>query len=417
MTKGVIHIVNSQALGGGIGTVLNYLQEGLNQTGSYQSTVLKTHADDCGRGGYEIRERRQEGQFDKFIYSPTELQQELAQYDIIHIHGIPSYRILEALDTLREKKRCPKIVDTCHSSVKKELKAYTETAKGSDDGAVLEDLIQRDILNRPGPFCDTYWGSAIYRQERVMTLADSIQHMNTSYKREILDEYSAQANAHKHTVIYNGVKILPEEVLSERPKQKNLIYCGRFAAEKGIDELIEALPFILEQHPEATIKIVGGDVSGEFVHQKQEKVLRELQRQLGQEKMYAYATRIEFTGWISDKRRISELYDWCDFVIVPSKDESFCLTVAEALNHKRIPIMTETPSLRELYLEQEVGLGIDIDERNGLGIAKVVNAALTNIEDQKLDEMTEKGRELLKERYSLEKVLNEQLRRYDQLTQ
>ena len=32
MTKDVIHIVNSRALGGGIGTVLDYLQEGLNQS-------------------------------------------------------------------------------------------------------------------------------------------------------------------------------------------------------------------------------------------------------------------------------------------------------------------------------------------------------------------------------------------------
>jgi len=415
MTKDVIHIVNSRALGGGIGTVLDYLQEGLNQSSHYQSVILKTHADDSGRGGYEIRERQQNGQFDEFIYSPTMLQQELARYNIIHIHGIPSYRILEVLDALRKTGKCPKIVDTCHSSVKKELKAQVETAKGNDDGILLEELIQKNILNRPGQFCDNYWGSAIYRQERVMTLADSVQHMNESYKQEIINEYSAWANAHKHTVIHNGVEILPEEALSERPKQKNLLYCGRFAAEKGIDEFIEALPYVFKQHPDTNVKIVGGDSNGEIVHQKREKVIKELKRQLKGDMAYQYAPRIEFTGWVSDKKRIAELYDWCDFVVVPSKDESFCLTIAEALNHRRIPIMTKTPSLQELYLDYGVGSGIDPDERNGQGIAQSVNLALDKIKDPALDEMTKKGRELLKKEYSLNRVLEEQMRNYDQL--
>ena len=119
MANNILHVVNSQALGGGIGTVLDYLDQGLNQTGTYQSSILKTNADDIGRDGYEQVEK--DGMPGNFIYDQKFLEQEISNYDIIHIHGVPSYRILEAIDSLRKKGYCPKIVNTCHSSVKKEV--------------------------------------------------------------------------------------------------------------------------------------------------------------------------------------------------------------------------------------------------------------------------------------------------------
>ena len=51
----------------------------------------------------------------------------------------------------------------------------------------LKYFREHDILNNPSRFADTYWGSAIYRQEQIMTIADSVQHMNEAYKNDIIN--------------------------------------------------------------------------------------------------------------------------------------------------------------------------------------------------------------------------------------
>lgn len=394
MRKNILHIVNSQTTEGGIGTVLNYLDRSLNENEIYQSIILKTSSGELGEGGYEQIEVN--GEKKGFIYEQDSLKQELSTYDVIHIHGVPSYRILEAIESLIDEGYNPKIVNTCHSSVKKEFEAYSEV---NEDNGYKE-----------------YWDSAIYRQERVMTLADKVQHMNYSYLNEIVEEYSAQENKYKHSVVYNGIKIKPDSEITEKPKKKRILYSGRFAAEKGIEELIESLPHIFEEHPDAEITFMGGDKEGEVTDFYQEIAERLIWETFGEDADY-YLDRIYFTGWLTDKEHIEDLYDWCDFLIAPSKDESFCLAVAEALNHQRIPIMTKTPSLNELYLSNGVGIGIDPKNRTGKGIAAVVNKAFSEVKSPEMEANAIRGRKLVTEKYSLEEVMNQQIRLYEELLQ
>ena len=413
MKKKIIHVVNNRALNGGIGTVLDYLDEGLRENNLYDSSVLTTYSQDDGKFGYESLKKN--GNFGEHIYNKNFLEQELAQYDVVHIHGIPSYRILEAVEALKGKGQAPKIVNTCHSSVKKELAAHYERSKNTGDGRALERMIDNGILEKPGRYCDNYWGSAIFRQEKVMTLADKVQHMNNAYLDDIVEEYSAHENKDKHSVVYNGIELLNEDELTTRPKDKRLLYCGRFAAEKGIDEFIESLPSIFEKHPDTKVKIMGGDKDGIQVEKYKRKVKEELSHKFGDHLVIDYLDNIDFTGWVTDKKEIKACYEWTDFLVMPSKDESFCLAIAEALNHKRIPIMTDTHSLRDLYLSKDAGLGIDENKRTGQGIADVVNFALDEIDQPWMEIMAETGRELVKENYSLEKVLEQQVRLYESL--
>ncbi|MBT3298170.1 glycosyltransferase family 4 protein [archaeon] len=412
MANNILHVVNSQALGGGIGTVLDYLDQGLNQTGTYQSSILKTNADDIGRDGYEQVEK--DGMPGNFIYDQKFLEQEISNYDIIHIHGVPSYRILEAIDSLRKKGYCPKIVNTCHSSVKKEVEAYLETSDETEDVKCLKDMVDYGLMQDPGRFNETYWGSAIYRQEKVMTFADRVQHMNRSYLDEIVSEYSAEENMFKQRVVYNGIDVIPERKITSRPKKKRILYSGRFAIEKGIEELIESLPKILAEHPDAEIKLMGGDKEGKVTNYYKEKTEALFRESFGSQASN-YLDKINFTGWLTDKQHIEDCYDWCDFLIAPSKDESFCLAVAEALNHQRIPIMTNTPSLNELYLSNNTGIGIEPENRDAEGIANVVNKALSEIGSIAMSENAREGRKLVTERYSLDAVMDQQIRLYEEL--
>ncbi len=406
MTK-ILHIVNSNVLNGGIGTVLSYLDKGLNKR-SYSSSVMKTYASEMGKFGYEALKGRE---FDSFTHSRKDLQDTLSEQDILHVHGVPSYRMLEALDALRREGRCPKVVNTCHSSVKKELSAHLERCEDANDRTEIEKMIENGMRETPARFVDTYWGSAIHRQGRVMEVADVVQHMNGAYKDEIIAEYAAR-DAGKHVVVYNGVDIIPE--VTARPKKKRVLYSGRFAHEKGIDEFIEALPSILTAHPDTEVKIAGGDRAGITVDKYKKKAEALFQREFGRARSDKHLDRITFTGWV-DSAKMADNYDWCDFLVVPSKDESFCLAIAEALNHERIPIMTRTPALHELYLSHGAGIGIKPEMRNPRGIAETVGWALDSTDPELLDLIAKTGRRLVAEKYSLNKVMEEQMHVYEKL--
>lgn len=408
----ILHVMNDFASNGGVGTVVASLERNLNLNG-YDSDVLLSHADENGKFGFE--RIKKEGIFDEFMYHLNFLEQELSQYDIIHIHSIPSFRILEAIDSLKNKGKCPKIVNTCHSSVKKELAAHLEITEDNYDIAFLKIMINDGMLNNPFRFVDTFWGSAIFRQEKIMSLADKVQHMCSAYLNQTVEEYQAQINANKHIVVYNGVEIIPESDITPMPKKKRILYSGRFAKEKGFDKLVEALPEILAAHPDAEVVLMGGDKQGELVAAYKAKVRTIFQEKCGNEQAQKQLEKIQFTGWITNKEEMRKQYQLSDFLLVPSIDESFSLVTAEALNHQRIPIITNTSSLHELYLSNGAGIGIDHDKRNKEGIAEIVNFVLDNINEQWIDTMAKTGRELVKKRYSLEDSIHEQIKVYQEL--
>ncbi len=433
--KKVLNIVNENALGGGVGTVINYLTEGINKHPEFSSDTLLTEylikkvgEDEKGNKKYiskpldsRLNMHDKKGKVKKTQeISHENLEERLKEYDIIHVHGIPHYGIIENLEKIKSKQKKPKIVNTAHSSVKQEFLSQYENAKSEenkDEFNALNYLLKNNILNNPTKFGENFWGSAIHRQEKIMTLGDSIQHMNESYMNNLIKEYKAQENKHKHKVIPNGIKI-SEEKYSPRPKKKRMLFVGRFSKEKGIDELIDSIPYILQENPDAEIKLVGGDKQGKIVEQYKRKLKKTLKNHLKDkppsdlEKMLS---KVIFTGWISDKKELEKHYKWADYVLIPSYAESFSLTASEALDYGRIPVMTATPALKDLYIEKGIGLGIDPKKRYGKGIAETMNEILKHDNTEKYDEIVKKGKEYVKNNYSFEKMIENQINSYNKL--
>lgn len=417
----VLHIANKNALGGGIGTVIDYLREGIEKSEDFISDTVFTTYDHENRRPGKITYNS--GNSSNEEISHEDLENIISRYDVVHIHGIPNYGVIENLEKIKSSSRKkPKIVNTAHSSVKQEFVAQYESAKNSkdkeskNDFRALKYFKDNDILNNPARFCDTYWGSAIYRQEKIMSLADSVQHMNEAYKSDIINEFSAHENSHKHHVIPNGVK--GTDSFEERPKKKRILYVGRFATDKGIDELTDSLPFLFEKHPDAEVKIVGGDPEGTTLNKykkKVEKAIKDYFKEKPDHNVKDYLSRVKFTGWVTDKEELRRHYNWTDYLIIPSRAESFSLTASEALMHKRIPIMTKTKALDDLYISKGIAFGIDPDKRHGKGIAETLSEILDNHDSKEHDEMAEKGRKFAMENYSFEKMIENQLNSYRKL--
>jgi glycosyltransferase involved in cell wall biosynthesis len=418
----VLNIVNRNALNGGVGTVLDSLVEGENASENYTGYTLTTTYDDKNQrpGPATLTQGRQPN---NYVTKEGALENLMNKFDIIHVHGVPHYGILEAIYNLKTNERDrPKIVNTAHSSVKQEFEQRYRTAQESDNAEEIADfkelkfLKSNGILENPGRFADNYWGSAINRQEQIMSVSDIVQHMNRAYRTEIIQEFGAYENSGKHIVIPNGVKKIKNPTL--RSKDKRLLYVGRFSPEKGIDELVDAVPEILINNPDAEIRFAGGDREGKLVKQYEERLEGKMRSQfplMESDQVKEHLERAKFLGWISDKNELDKQYEWTDYVINPSACESFCLTAAEALMHKRIPILTSTPALDDLYISKGIALGIQENDRNPSGIASTVNGILERDNDPELDELVNRGRRYAATYYSDKAMVKKQLALFDKL--
>ncbi|HYT37492.1 MAG TPA: glycosyltransferase family 4 protein [Ktedonobacteraceae bacterium] len=153
--------------------------------------------------------------------------------------------------------------------------------------------------------------------------------LNTSVQRWI--------KQYKNEVYYlpNGVDL---ELFDKPPEQEtsnyNLLFLGRLEKIKGVESLIQAIPFIIKVFPQTTLTIVGdgGNKTDLF----------NLTKNLQLEK------HIQFTGWVEHKD-LDTYYEKASLVVVPSiVADAFPLVILEAMSAGRPVIGTNIGGIPEI---------------------------------------------------------------------
>ncbi|MGB6678062.1 MAG: glycosyltransferase family 4 protein [Terriglobales bacterium] len=182
-------------------------------------------------------------------------------------------------------------------------------------GAILLHL-QNDHL---GHWTSQMLDDLAVRVDRVVTCS--------SFLRDCFAPKSS-ALAAKTEVVFNGVNrelFLPCEEIRER---KTIFFVGRFDAEKGVLQLIQAYARVLQAHPDASL-IIGG-TTGFAIHQKTAYVRRvhELANSVEQN----CKGTIQFTGYIHHDRDLPSWFQRATIFTCPSLfQEPFGLVNAEAM--------------------------------------------------------------------------------------
>ena len=114
---------------------------------------------------------------------------------------------------------------------------------------------------------------------------------------------------------------------------------ARFATEKGVEYLVQAMPRLLKRFPHAKVLFAGpyGNVLGEETYWQR---LREPIAELG--------SRWQFRGQL-DQSRLSVFYRACDVIVVPSLNstESFGLVQVEAMLCGTPVVASNLPGVRQ----------------------------------------------------------------------
>ena len=138
----------------------------------------------------------------------------------------------------------------------------------------------------------------------------------------------SSALAAKTEVVFNGVNrelFFPREEIRER---KMIFFVGRFDAEKGVLQLIQAYARVLQAHPDASL-VIGG-TTGFGTHQETAYVrqVRELVTSVEQN----CKGKIQFTGYIHHDRDLPSWFQRATIFTCPSLfQEPFGLVNAEAM--------------------------------------------------------------------------------------
>lgn len=146
-------------------------------------------------------------------------------------------------------------------------------------------------------------------------------------------------------------------------------FVGRFAEEKGITYIVDALPRILERAPNAQMVFVG-----EWEHVVGERVYDKLKDRLA-----ALSDHVTLTGVVSDAT-LAAYFRAFDVLLLPSVNstESFGMVQVEAMLAGTPVVASNLPGIREPVLA--TGMGELVPARDSRAIAEAVIRVTSNRE-------------------------------------
>ena len=144
-------------------------------------------------------------------------------------------------------------------------------------------------------------------------------------------------------LFYPAAKAAAREKLGLNPSDTILLYIGRFDPLKGLNSLLEAMPYLKNRHP-IRLVIVGGDgnQSSEY------KAMVRKANQLGIDKMVIFAGQ-------SDQQNLPPFYAAADVLVMPSSYESFGMVGLEALASGRPVVSTPVGAVDSLIRKSQAG--------------------------------------------------------------
>ncbi len=194
-----------------------------------------------------------------------------------------------------------------------------------------------------------------------------------------------------------------------KPEEKIVFFAGRLEARKGIHYLIDAIPTVLESHPQTRFVIVGADTktaagAGSVLEELKAKLRANLKNAGDLEK-------INFISHValSDMPKYYRLADIC---CVPSLYDNAPYTVLESLASGK-PVIGSTAGGTPEYIDNGVD-GLHVNKADARDLASKINLLLAD--DVKRADFAKQSRHIAETRYSTEVIAKEAVASYQKAT-
>lgn len=165
------------------------------------------------------------------------------------------------------------------------------------------------------------------------------------------------------TVIHNGIDIrtwpFAERARTSGPAE--LLFAGRLEYEKGVQDLLAALPRIRRSHPGTTLTIAGDGTQRDWL--------------IEQARKHRVGKAVRFVGPV-DHTELVTLMHRCDAIVLPSRYEPFGIVALEAAATGAPLIVSTAGGLGEAVREPDTGL--TFEPADVAGLAAAVRATLSD---------------------------------------
>lgn len=181
--------------------------------------------------------------------------------------------------------------------------------------------------------------------------ADAVITCSAAMRAEAQDLY---APATPITLLHNGIDVSRIPVLARDPEPGRVLYLGRLEHEKGVQDLLAALPRVRRTHPQARLVVAGdGTKQGWF---------RERAR------AHRVARAVTWTGHLEPAAIAVEL-SRAAVVVVPSRYEPFGIVALEAAAAGTPVVASTAGGLAEAVLAGVGGLAFEVGNVGALASA------------------------------------------------
>jgi glycosyltransferase involved in cell wall biosynthesis len=195
-------------------------------------------------------------------------------------------------------------------------------------------------------------------------------------------------------VIPNGIEIENISIKSSWKKTKTILYLSRIHPKKGIELLIDAIARIKDVLVGYKIIVAGeGDIH----------YIQSLKNRIQEQNVESV---FDFVGGVYGETKWA-LFQKADIFILPTYSENFGIVVAEALASGTPVIASKGAPWQELNTHR-CGWWIDNDINT---IAKTLKEAVA-LPEEEYRQMSIRGRQLMKNNYSIETVAHKMMRLY-----
>lgn len=177
------------------------------------------------------------------------------------------------------------------------------------------------------------------------------------------------------------------------PEEKIVFYVGRMVREKGVEVLIEAIPKVLSEYPQAKFLIVGGGYN------------EHLKRRAWELGIYQ---KVYFTGYVDDET-LTKIYKVIDCAVYPSLYEPFGIVALEAMA-AGVPVVTSDIGGFKEIVEHTV-TGIHTWANNPDSLAWGILQILKNPEYA--EKLKREAKKRVKEKFSWEKSAEKAIEIYE----
>ena len=294
------------------------------------------------------------------IAKANELIAKGEKFDVIHAHD---WLVAYSAKTLKQSYNIP-LVSTIHA-----------TEAGRNSG--IHDEVQRYIN-------DTEW---------LLTYESSEVIVNSNYMKCELQRLFGLP-FEKINVIPNGINInnfsgIEKDYEFRRQyamdNEKIILYVGRLVYEKGVQNLISAMPKILNGYNDSKLVIVGrGGMYDELKNQA---------------KAMGIENKVYFTGYLNSKQ-VQKMYKCADVAVFPSTYEPFGIVALEAMLAGVPAVVSDIGGLDEIINHKIDGMKSYAGNPNS-----IADSVLTLLYDHKLcANISKNAKAKIKEQFNWNKI-------------